>query len=71
MPRTHRIGNQSVPFTAAEETARDLEETQMRIERSASVAKEAEKKALEDKLADDTITFAEMKLLMRIDRGQS
>jgi hypothetical protein len=71
MPRTHRIGNQNVPFTAEEETARDLEETQNATATSARIVKEAEKKALEDKLADDTITFSELKVLMRIDRGQS
>lgn len=66
MPRTHRINNQNVPFTAAEETARDLEETQDVTENSARIAKEAAKKALEDKLEDDSITFIEMKELMRL-----
>jgi len=70
MPRMHNIDGVRVPFTAeeetAEETARDAEETQAEIDMATEVERSARQKILDDKLVDDSITFTEMKELMRL-----
>jgi len=65
MPRMHNIDGVRVPFTAEEETARDAEETQAEIDMATEVERSARQKILDDKLVDDSITFEEMKELMR------
>ena len=72
MPRHHVIWSPEqqaqvvVPFTAEEETARDAEEAQAEIDTAADDERNEKLKALEAKLADDSITFEEMKELMRL-----
>ena len=66
MPRFHKINGENVQFTAEEETARDAEEAQDAIDTIAKNEQRAKREALEDKLADDSITFEEMKELMRL-----
>jgi len=66
MPRMHNIDGVRVPFTAEEETARDAEETQAEIDMATEVERSARQKILDDKLVDDSITFTEMKELMRL-----
>jgi len=66
MTRIHNIRNKEVPFTAEEEAAADLEDefyAEVYKLRDAENAREVE---LEAKLADDSITFEEMKELMRL-----
>ena len=55
-----------VQFTEEEELARDAEEAEMEIFYAARDAAIAEYEALVAKLADDSITFTEMKELMRL-----
>ena len=72
MPRHHVIWNVEqqaqvvVPFTAEEETARDAEEAQAEIDMAARDEQDGTLIALEAKLADDSITFEEMKEFMRL-----
>jgi len=66
MPRTHNIDGVKVPFTEDEETARDAEEAQVAIDMAARDERMVSQEALEAKLADDSITFEEMKELMRL-----
>ncbi len=66
MPRYHQIRDIQVPFTADEEAVRDAEETQAVIDTAAKDERQARQDVLEAKLADDSITFEEMKELMRI-----
>lgn len=67
MPRVNNINGVDVPLTAEEEAAEDALEAAWEAEgkplRDAEHAREAE---LEAKLADNSITFEEMKELMRI-----
>ena len=65
MPRMHNIDGVRVPFTAEEEIARDAEEAQAEIDMATEVGRSARQKILDDKLVDDSITFEEMKELMR------
>ncbi len=65
MPRFHNINGENVQFTAAEETARDAEEAQSDIDKAAERTAQARKATLDAKLADDSITFDELKELMR------
>jgi len=72
MPRHHTVWDAEsqrqieVPFTAEEETARDTEEAQAEIDMAARDEQDEKFMALEAKLADDSITFEEMKELMRL-----
>ena len=67
MPRVNNINGVEVPLTAEEETAEDALEAAWEAEgkplRDAANAREVE---LEAKLADNSITFEEMKELMRL-----
>tara|TARA_R100000306_G_C4326400_1_gene117900 strand:+ start:467 stop:667 length:201 start_codon:yes stop_codon:yes gene_type:complete len=65
MPRFHNINGENVQFTAEEETARDAEEAQSDIDKAAERTAQARKATLDAKLADDSITFDELKELMR------
>ena len=65
MPRFHKINGENVQFTAEEETARDAEEAQSDIDKAAERTAQARKATLDAKLMDDTITFDELKELMR------
>ena len=65
MPRFHNINGENVQFTAEEETARDAEEAQADIDKAAERTAQARKATLDAKLADDSITFDELKELMR------
>ena len=65
MPRFHKINGENVQFTAEEEVARDSEEAQAEIDSVAKNEQRAKRETLEAKLADDSITFEEMKELMR------
>tara|TARA_R100000750_G_C2316709_1_gene84698 strand:- start:95 stop:295 length:201 start_codon:yes stop_codon:yes gene_type:complete len=65
MPRYHNVNGVHVQFTAEEETARDAEEAQSDIDKAAERTAQARKATLDAKLADDSITFDELKELMR------
>jgi len=65
MPRHHNIDGEIVPFTSEEEIERDAEEVQAAIDMAARDERMVSQEALEAKLADDSITFEEMKELMR------
>jgi hypothetical protein len=66
MPRFHNINGVRVQFTPEEEIARDEEERVSAIEKVAQQERRAILNALTAKLADDSITFTEMKELMRL-----
>ena len=72
MPRKHTVWDSQsqtqidVPFTDAEETERDAEEAQAVIDMAARDERQARQDVLEVKLANDSITFEEMKELMRL-----
>jgi hypothetical protein len=66
MPRFHRIDGVRVPFTAEEEIARDAEEAQVAIDMAVKEERILRVEILEAKLTDDSITFEEMKELMRL-----
>ena len=68
MPRHHNIDGKIVPFTPEEEIARDAEEAQAVIDMAARDEQDEKFIALEVKLADDSISFEEMKELMRLRR---
>ena len=68
MPRHHNIDGKIVPFTPEEEIARDAEEAQAVIDMAARDEQDEKFIALEAKLADDSISFEEMKELMRLRR---
>ena len=57
-----------IPFTAEEEAERDEQEAQEEIYVIQLAEWQAQKDSLEAKLADDSITFEEMKELMRLRR---
>ena len=66
---------EDIPFTPEEEIARDTEEaeslTKIADAAAAAAEKKLEKDALEIKLADDSITFDELKRLMRLSPRRS
>lgn len=66
---------EDVPFTAGEESARDTEESEARTKATNDAAAAAEKKiekdGLEGKLTDDSITFDELKRLLRLSPSRS
>ena len=76
--RTHKVGGtrwvdgryeiyeEQVQFTAQEELVRDAEEAQAVIDMAAREELQTRQDVLEAKLADDSITFTEMKELMRL-----
>ena len=72
MARFHTVFNADtqtqtdIPFTAEEEAERDEQEAQALVEINAEIDRQARQKVLEDKLSDDSITFEEMKELMRL-----
>ena len=72
MPRHHTIWDAEtqtqveVQFTAEEETARDAEEAQASTDRAAEASRAARVGVLDAKLQDDSITFDELKELMRL-----
>tara|TARA_R110000824_G_scaffold238966_1_gene427693 strand:- start:46 stop:270 length:225 start_codon:yes stop_codon:yes gene_type:complete len=72
MPRHHTVWDAEsqrqieVPFTAEEETARDAEEVQAEIDMAARDEQDGKLIALEAKLAEDSITYEELKELMRL-----
>ena len=65
MTRHHNINGIRIQFTAEEETARDAEEAQSEIDKAAEQTVQARKTILDAKLTDDSITFDELKELMR------
>tara|TARA_R100000306_G_C4356799_1_gene133148 strand:- start:176 stop:415 length:240 start_codon:yes stop_codon:yes gene_type:complete len=76
--RTHKVGGtrwvdgryeiyeEQVQFTAQEELVRDAEEAQAVIDMAAREELQTRQDVLEAKLADDSISFDEMKELMRL-----
>jgi hypothetical protein len=68
MPRFHNINGSRVQFTAEEETAWDAQAAQDQIKRAAEQTVQARKTILDAKLTDDSITFDELKELMRLGR---
>ena len=72
MSRFHTVFNADtqtqtdIPFTAEEEAERDEQEAQEAIYAIQLAEWQAQKDSLEAKLADDSITFEEMKELMRL-----
>ena len=66
MPRFHNINGEHIQFTPKEEIARDEEERLTELEIIAREEKVQHVATLEAKLADDSITFTEMKELMRL-----
>ena len=55
-----------IPFTAEEEAERDEQEVQAEIDVAIWLEQEERVAILNSKLADDSITFEEMKELMRL-----
>ena len=68
MPRFRKVDGVRIQFTPEEELERDAEEAQWEIEKAAFLEAEEKKYILEEKLSDDSITFEEMKELMRLRR---
>ena len=68
MPRFHNIDGEIIQFTPEEETTRDTEEVQAAIDMAARDELQTRQDVLEAKLADDSISFDEMKELMRLRR---
>jgi len=67
MPRIHNVNGIEVFYTAEEEAAQDALEAAWEAEgKPLRDAVDARKIELEGKLADDSITFTEMKELMRL-----
>ena len=70
-----RAAYQNIPFTPEEESARDAEEAAARTKIADAAAAAAEKKlekvSLEVKLADDSISFDELKRLLRLSPSRS
>ena len=70
MLRIHNVNGIEVPFTAEEEAAEDAIELEWNRPvtggKAVRDAVDAEEVELEAKLADDSITFEEMKELMRL-----
>jgi hypothetical protein len=72
MPRKHTVWDAAlgreldIPFTAEEEVTRDAEEVAARAERDRDNIKKARTTVLAAKLVDDSITFDELKELMRL-----
>ena len=66
MPRFRRVDGVRIQFTPEEELERDAEEAQWEIEKTALLEAEEKLSALEAKLADHSISFEEMKELMRL-----
>jgi len=66
MVRFHNIDGVRVQYTSEEEIARDEEETQWEIGNVARQERRAILDALKAKLADNSITFEELKELMRL-----
>ena len=66
MPRISIVNGIEVPLTAEEEAAEDALEVAWEEEKVVRDEVDAREVALEAKLADDSITFEEMKELMRI-----
>jgi len=66
MPRFHKINGEHIQFTVEEEAARDAEEAQDTIDRVVQEEQRVKRETLEAKLADDSITFDELKELMRL-----
>jgi len=72
MARFHTVFNADtqtqtdIPFTAEEEAERDEQEAQVIAEINTEIERQARQQVLEEKLTDDSLTFDEMKELMRI-----
>ena len=66
MTRFHNIDGEHIQFTPEEEIARDEEERLWELEIAVTREKTQNIATLEAKLADDSITFTEMKELMRL-----
>ena len=66
MPRFKNVSGIDIQFTSEEELERDAEEAQWEIEKTALLETEEKISALEAKLSDDSISFDEMKELMRL-----
>lgn len=73
MPRYHQIVRngitERIQFTAEEETATDAEETAAATKAAARDTREARKVVLRAKLADDSISDAELREFMRLQEG--
>ena len=66
MPRISIVNGIEVPLTVEEEAAEDALEVAWEEEKVVRDEVDAREVALEAKLADDSITFEEMKELMRL-----
>ena len=66
MPRISIVNGIEVPLTAEEEAAEDALEAAWEEEKVVRDEVDAREVELEAKLADDSITFEEMKELMRL-----
>tara|TARA_Y100000310_G_C20411355_1_gene682139 strand:- start:68 stop:292 length:225 start_codon:yes stop_codon:yes gene_type:complete len=73
MPRYHQIVRngitERIQFTAEEETATDAQEAAAEIRYAARDTREARKVVLRAKLADDSISDAELREFMRLQEG--
>lgn len=75
MPRTHSVWDAGlgdtvqIPFTSDEEAARDIEEAAGQSDMAAARVRTARKEVLRVKLSDDTITEAEIREMLRLERG--
>ena len=66
MTRYKNIDGETFPYTEEEEAAQDAREVAWEEEKKIRDAKTSKIDELEAKLADDSITFTEMKELMRL-----
>ena len=66
MPRVRLIDGVEIPYTAEEEIERDAWDAQGLLDIVAAEERMARFEVLDAKLADDSITFEEMKELMRL-----
>jgi hypothetical protein len=71
VPRFHRVGDERVQFTTEEESDRDAEEAQDLTDKAARESRKMAIKSSQDKIADKTITFEELRDYITIKEGLS
>ena len=66
MPNIHIVDGVEIPYTAEEEIERDAWDAQGLLDIADAEERQARFEVLDAKLADDSITFEEMKELIRM-----
>jgi len=69
MPRTHNINGVKVPFTSAEETARDDEEVRAAVDKVTRDRRQKKIDALKVKITDGSATHADLLEFTRYNIG--